>query len=176
MADTIKRYIITGAPGTGKSTTLEALRLRGHYCYNEISREIIKEQQEKGGDIFPWTKVEAFSEICYMRMQKQLAEAPAPTIFYDRGIPDIIAYLRRQGKQEKTAYHKGIELYEKKVFLFPGWKEIFINDDQRPESYEEAMEVEKFLRSTYREFGFEVIEVPICSIAERIVFIEEIIG
>lgn len=49
-----KRYIITGAPGTGKTNVIDTLQQYGYSCYGEISREIIRTQQKVNSDKTPW--------------------------------------------------------------------------------------------------------------------------
>ncbi|PID68155.1 MAG: hypothetical protein CR968_03115, partial [Flavobacteriia bacterium] len=58
----IQRYIITGAPGSGKSSLLEALKLRGYHCFDEVSRLIIKEQQQINGQLLPWDDLAGFAQ------------------------------------------------------------------------------------------------------------------
>lgn len=42
-------YILTGAPGSGKSTLINCLRRRGYICIDEPAREIIAEQKSISG-------------------------------------------------------------------------------------------------------------------------------
>jgi predicted ATPase len=42
MNSKIKKYVLTGGPGTGKTTVLEILSLRGYNIISETAREIIK--------------------------------------------------------------------------------------------------------------------------------------
>ena len=41
----IKRFIITGAPSTGKSSLINELSNMGYECFNEVSRSIIKNEK-----------------------------------------------------------------------------------------------------------------------------------
>lgn len=166
------RHIITGGPGSGKSTLLGKLSALGHQCFEEISRIVIQEQHQIGGDKVPWRNLSEFAEICFERMSAQLYECkPDGKCFFDRGLPDIIAYVRRGGLAVPPKYFQKSDQYNKTVFLAPPWKEIFINDAERPESFEDAIEISTFLRNTYEELGFTVIELPKFSVAERVQFI-----
>ena len=170
------RYIITGGPGSGKSSLLAALVKQSYQGFEEISRIIIREQHEIGGDKVPWENLADFAELCYDRMNLQLDECqPNSTCFYDRGLPDIIAYVRRGGLRVPAKYFEKAKSYNRTVFLAPPWQEIFVNDSERPESFEDATEIYHFLKSTYNELGFTIVELPKVSIKERVAFIEKIV-
>ncbi|MFA9371977.1 MAG: AAA family ATPase [Labilibaculum antarcticum] len=173
MTNCNNRYIITGGPGSGKSTLLDKLSELGHQCFEEISRVVIQEQHQIGGDKVPWQNLSEFAEICFERMSIQLYECKSERkCFFDRGLPDIIAYVKRGGLPVPPKYFHQSDQYNKTVFLAPPWKDIFINDTERPESFEDAVEISIFLRNTYEELGFTVIELPKFSVADRVQFIE----
>ena len=167
------RYIITGGPGSGKSSLLNALIEKGYQGFEEISRIVIREQHEINGDKLPWKNLADFAEICYERMSLQLNDCnPNNFCFYDRGLPDIIAYMRRGGLDVHQKYFAQCSSYNNIVFIASPWREIFINDAERPESFEDSEEIYKFLKETYAELGFKIIELPKISISNRVKFIE----
>lgn len=167
------RFIITGGPGSGKSSLLNALIDKGYQGFEEISRIVIREQHEIDGDKLPWKNLAGFAEICFERMSHQLNDCkPNNFCFYDRGLPDIIAYMRRGSLEVPKKYFAQCNLYNNTVFIAPPWKEIFVNDDERPESYEDSAEIYKFLNETYSELGFNTVELPKVSIINRANFIE----
>ena len=43
----IKRFIVTGAPSTGKSSLINELSNMGYECFNEVSRSIINNENIK---------------------------------------------------------------------------------------------------------------------------------
>ena len=55
-----KKIVITGAPGTGKTSIIAQLKKLGHSCSEEISREIIAEQIASGGKMLPWLDLKHF--------------------------------------------------------------------------------------------------------------------
>ncbi len=57
-----QKFIITGAPGTGKTSIINELKKRGFSISKEISREIIADELKQGGDVLPWKNLKAFSE------------------------------------------------------------------------------------------------------------------
>ena len=61
--------------------------------------------------------------------------------------------------------------YNKNVFFLPYWEDIYTIDLQRRESKEQAKLIEKNLRLIYNELGFNLIDVPMNVIKERVDFI-----
>jgi predicted ATPase len=66
--------------------------------------------------------------------------------------------------------------YARTVFVMPPWREIYRNDGERKQDFAEAIASHDLAVATYREFGYEPVEVPRASIAERAVFILARIG
>ena len=91
-----KRILISGAPGTGKTSIINELSNKGYPCHREISREIISNQIAIQGKITPWQDLEAFSQIVLKKRMTQFDEATEEIEFYDRGIIDVIAYMRKE--------------------------------------------------------------------------------
>lgn len=56
-------YVITGGPGSGKSTLVEALAASGIPSMPEAGRAIIQDQVAIGGDALPWSDRHAFAEL-----------------------------------------------------------------------------------------------------------------
>ena len=58
----MQRIIITGAPCTGKTTILQTLAKMGYSTFDEVAREVIKQELHKGSDVLPWQNINAFSK------------------------------------------------------------------------------------------------------------------
>lgn len=170
------RFVLTGGPGTGKTTLLAALADAGFAVRAEVSRELIREQHAAGGALLPWRDLRGFARLCLERMRGQLAE-PAPTgtraVFFDRGGPDVAAYLRQGGWDEEAASAlagwRGV--YASPVFVAPPWREIFVNDPERPQSFAECAALHERLLRAYAEAGYRTVLLPRASVAERVVFV-----
>jgi len=171
MHSTVNRYIITGGSGSGKSSIIKELQAKGYACKPEISRTLIKEQQACGGKLLPWENMEGFAVKCFNRMHEQLMNQHEFPVFFDRGIPDIIAYLKSKNLPVRFDYAGYASFYNARVFICPPWQEIFVNDQQRPESFDDSNYIHQLLQKIYRNLNFEVVEVPRLSVNERANFI-----
>jgi Predicted ATPase len=91
-----KKIVLIGGPGTGKSSVLKHLKSSGFYCMEEISREITIRAQEEGIEQLFLTEPILFSKLLLKGREDQYLKASRSSndlIFFDRGLPDIHAYL-----------------------------------------------------------------------------------
>ena len=170
-----RKVVITGGPGTGKTSVIEALENHGHFCFHEVSREVIKEAQKKGINQLFLKDPLLFSELLLEGRIKQYEEASrmaSEMVFLDRGVPDVVAYMNFFGNEYPPVFNDVCKRYiYEKVFILPPWKEIYTEDNERYESYEQAVAIHDELAKTYSFHGYESIEVPSGTIAERTSFI-----
>ncbi|TOH88426.1 AAA family ATPase, partial [Vibrio parahaemolyticus] len=61
--------------------------------------------------------------------------------------------------------------YCRKVFIFPPWKDIYENDAERKQDFNEAVATYHEMVNAYTKFGYDLIEVPKASVKERVQFI-----
>lgn len=173
-------YILTGGPGSGKSTLLNALGAYGYCCYEEVSRLLIREQAALDKGIMPWNDLPAFAELVIEAMIKQyrMSQEVGGICFFDRAVPDVFGYLKNSGLAVPPKYLDllGECRYKKEVFMFPPWPAIFVQDDERPQTYEESVSLYHALFETYEEYGFMVYEVPEGSVQERVTYIQSKVG
>lgn len=168
-------YIITGGPSSGKSTIIDALKKKGFLCVDEVARVIIKEQLENGGDALHTKNQIKFRDLMLSRSidtYNQVLEREKP-IFFDRGIPELIGYCRLINSEVPDSMRLATNLYRynKKVFTMPPWEEIYVHDEERKQSWKEAVRTYQVIADAYRESGYELIEVPKATIEERITYI-----
>jgi predicted ATPase len=175
----MKRVLLIGGPGSGKTTILSDLKKRGYTCFKEVSREIIKEAHKKGIKQLFLTNPDEFNQKVLdgrINQFKASDKIDVDYVFIDRGLPDIIAYndyLNINSKPDIIQASKQF-IYDY-VFLFPAWKKIYKNDNERYESFEQALVIEAKLKETYTNFGYEIYEVPIGEIYERTNYILNIV-
>ena len=109
-----------------------------------------------------------------MHTYDQITEKNKP-VFFDRGIPELIGYCHLIKTAVPDYLYKAAQLYcyNKKVFITPPWKEIYSQDEERKQSWEEARETYHQVTKSYKNTGYQLIEVPLVPVLERVNFIIE---
>lgn len=169
----MQKFVITGAPGTGKTSIINHLKTKGFHCIEEVSREIISEQIDSNGEALPWKNLSAFSERVFTLRESQLLNSKNTLLFFDRGTVDVYAYMKVDNLEIPKHLEESIKKnrYNKKVFYTPIWEQIYVNDKERKESIEQAKQIEKEILSSYTFYNYQIIKVPKGSIEERANFI-----
>jgi len=168
-----RRYIITGAPSTGKSTVINELGDQ-HVIFPEAARKVIQEQLALNSNKVPWLDNYEFSKLVVAQQIQDCSIKSKQTVFFDRGIPDVIAYLNYYKQKEylhEFLTHANNHRYSDKVFLMPPWEGIYQNDPERKETFKEAKVINEQLVDSYQALNYEIIEVPFVNPKERVKFI-----
>ncbi len=171
-----KRFIITGAMGSGKSTVLQLLKSSGLNVIEEPARQILAEQRSIEDEGVPEKNPKYFLQLMLSRSIYQFKQTQDlnEDVIYDRGMPDILAYFDLFNISYPPAQKASkIFRYEPKVFVFPAWQEIYTTDDERKMSFELAQEFGMKVQKIYRDYGYSIINVPCVSPNERAKFILE---
>ncbi|GHA33073.1 ATPase [Salinimicrobium marinum] len=170
-----KKIVITGGPGTGKTSIIKVLEENGYHCLHEISRQITLQAQKEGIDQLFLAQPLLFSQKLLEGRIQQHAEADnfdSEVVFIDRGVPDVVAYMDYFGNEYPPLFREACEQYSyDAVFLLPPWKEIYVSDNERYESFEQAVSIHDHLEDNYKKSGYNPIEVPTGSVEERFSFI-----
>lgn len=170
-----ERIVITGGPGSGKTALIKYLEDQGHKVMHEISREVILAAQREGIEQLFLEDPILFSEKLLEGRLQQFHEGEnyhTETLFYDRGMPDVTAYMDFVKTLYPSNFSETCLAYRyDKIFVLPPWEEIYEQDNERYESFEQAKELFDFLKRGYEKYGYKTFEVPVGSIKERVEFI-----
>ena len=165
-------YVITGGPGSGKTTTVNQLNMLGYHTTIEHARHYIDTQMITGKTVNDIRENQKqFQEgILDMQILQEASLSPHDLVFLDRTLPDALAYYRFL----KLPVNKKLEDALKKVF----YKKIFIlkslplvNDYARREDEAAQKKIAQLITEVYESLPFPVIHVPVLSPKERADFI-----
>ena len=178
--DSDRLHVLTGGPGSGKTTLIEALAAAGVATSPEVGRAVIREQRMAGGDALPWANQKAFADLMVVRdiAAREAALATGVITVLDRGVPDVAGFLRVSGLPVPSHIDEAARTcrYNPRVFIAPFWPEIFTGDAERKQSPEVAEATFAVMVDTYRGYGYDLIELPRAPVAERVAFIVDRIG
>ena len=178
----MKRFIVTGAPGSGKTAIIRQLEFDGFSVVEESATDVIALEQALG-NAEPWKHPSFIDAIAILQKQRHLrASTEGGQIqFHDRAAfctAALAAYLEYpvsdllarelQRLQKETIFQKRVFFIQNLGFITP--------TEARRISFEETLRFEKIHEETYRRFGFELVWVEAGSVAERVRFIEEAVG
>lgn len=174
-----KRIVITGGPGTGKTSIINELSSRNYSCLQEVSRKVTLEAREKGIEQFFLTEPLLFSELLLKGRKSQFDEAATITsnfVFLDRGIPDILAYMDYSGDEYPQFFNEACKnnIYDH-IFILAPWQKIYISDNERYENFNQAKKIHHQLVKIYEKFNYKLIDVPFYSIKKRTDYILNIL-
>lgn len=170
-----QKIVITGGPGTGKSTLIQNLIGKGYNCLEEISRQVILDAKKEGIDQLFLTNPLLFSELLLKGRQQQFIAADSyknETVFFDRGVHDVLAYMDYIGdpcpkKFEETCKNTTYNF----VFILKPWEAIYTSDNERYESFDQAKKIHEHLVKTYSAYQYKLVDVPFGPVENRTDFI-----
>jgi predicted ATPase len=165
--------VISGGPGSGKSTLVQALAARGFSCTAEVGRRIIRQQMAIDGQALPWKDRALFAEtMLALEIENHLAQPPR-TVWFDRGVPDVIGYLRLEGLPVPPHMLRAAERYRyhPEVLICPPWPEIFGQDEERRQTAEVAAATCAAMEDVYRSLGYGLVEIPRLPVEDRVGFV-----
>lgn len=176
LSDHAQRFfVVTGGPGSGKSAIIEALHAMGYARALEAGRGIIQDQAAIGGRALPWQDPGLFAELMlgWDMRSYHMAEAGTDPVLFDRGVVDVVGYLRLVGLPVSQHMKHAVDTfrYNRRVFIAPPWKEIYRPDRERKQDFAEAVRTYEAMVAAYSEAGYELAEIPLGPIEERVRFV-----
>ncbi len=166
-----KKIVITGGPSTGKSSIINNLKAEGFTCFEEISRQVILDARKDGINHLFLEKPLLFSELLLKGRElqfKDAANSKADFVFLDRGIPDTVAYMDFVNQEYPETFNTSCkENTYNYVFVLAPWQDIYVQDNERYETFEQAKEIHEALLKTYKNYNYKLLDVPFGSIKER---------
>ena len=169
------KIVITGGPGSGKTEIINSLSKKNFHCFKEVSREIIRPEQLKGTKNYFSDKPIEFSKRLIKKRKEQYIKSSnlslskrKPVIFFDRGLHDIFAYLNYIKKSYNKIKFKLEDYSYDMTFILPPWKEIYKTDSERKETYEQSIQIYKYIKYIYIKYKIRLFEIKPDTIENRV--------
>ena len=165
-------YILTGAPGVGKSTLLSALK-QSYSTVSEPAREVISRQRSTSGNGLWHQDRNLFVRLLLEKSIEKYDQGDLNELtFFDRGIPDNTAYAS-YGELEIKPFREATRKYRynQKAFILSPWEDIYTTDEERNMTFKEVINFHEHILDAYRDY--DLIEVPKGDLIERVKFIEQ---
>ena len=173
---TIRRYVLTGAPGAGKTALIDALRERGHPVVAEAATDVIA-RRHAAGLAEPWLDATFLEEIVELQCRRQQTAA-GDVVFFDRSPLCTLALAHYIDCPVPDALRAAVaempEIYEHQAFLVRplGFVE---RTAARRISYADSLRFGEIHEDVYRSHGFTLVDVPKAPLAERLALLEKLI-
>ena len=175
----MRRWIVTGTPGAGKTSIVDELARRGHAVVREAATDVVAAHP---ADDEHWLRPAFLDDIVSLQRARELAPAPPGTshqVFdrspvctlalarhLERDVPTLLADELARIERERT--------YERRVF-YVEWLGFLTPTDVRRIDVEQTLAFDRTHRSTYTELGYELVDVPIATVAERADLVESVL-
>ena len=165
-------YVITGGPGSGKTTTVNILSKRGYKTTIEHARHYLDTQRIRGKTVEEVRKNRAEFQLGVLDMQieQEASLSPEDMIFLDRAIPDALAYYRFLSLTPNEKLLNALrDVFYKKIFILDILP--LVQDYARTEDEAAQKRIHKLLTEVYESLPFSVVHVPVLPPEERVDFI-----
>jgi predicted ATPase len=168
----MKRYILTGTPGSGKTSIIRALETKGHAIILEAATDVIANNLMQGIKE-PWKDPQFIDTIMLLQKKRQIqSEKIASELqFYDRSPICTYALAIYLGFKPSELLLNEIErvknIYETEVFFIENLG-FCTTTPARTITFEESLIFEKIHEEAYVKFGYTSIKILAGPINDRV--------
>lgn len=178
----MKRFILTGAPGSGKTAIIRQLELDGFSVIEEAATDVIALRQAQGV-AEPWKHDSFIDTVANLQKQRQVrTSSDADEVqFHDRSAICTLAlakYLEYPIPEMLLCELERIvteTIFQKQVFFIRNLGFV-THTEARRISFEETLRFERIHEETYSDVGYTIISIAPGSLAERVATIKEAAG
>jgi predicted ATPase len=175
-------YVLTGAPGSGKTAILRLLEIDGYSVVEEAATDVIALGHALGHEE-PWHDHDFIDKVVTLQRRRldSVGVAPGTTAFFDRSPVCTLALSRYLGFTTSRLLAGEVSrivadgTYEKTVFFIRN--QGFVQPTAaRQITYEDSLDFERLHEQTYRDLGFHLVEVAAGPLTGRVTLIREMVS
>ena len=168
----MRRFILTGTPGAGKTTILHALKAHGHAVVEEAATDVNAWALARGVTE-PWMEAGFIDAIVDLQRRRQIEASGDGVCLFDRSPVCTHALILFLGRPPSAALLAELErvrrarIYETRVFFIEnlGFCEP---TTVRRISFEDALKFEAVHEQSYRAFGYDLIRIAPARVEARV--------
>jgi predicted ATPase len=178
----VRSYVLTGAPGAGKTAILRLLEISGYLVVEEAATDVIALGNALGR-AKPWHDPAFIDKVVALQQQRQGAAraAEGATVFFDRSpvctlaLSLYLGFTTSRLLGEEISRVAAERTYEPMVFFIRN--QGFVQATAaRQISFEDSLVFERLHEQVYRDLGFELAEVPAGPLADRVALIRQTVS
>ena len=175
-----REFILTGAPGAGKTVILRALEAGGVDVVEEAATDVIALEQGRG-EAELWRRPEFIELIARLQLQRMARPAQGAVRVSDRSLVCTVALAEYLGHPVPEMLVESIGSmiaagrFERRV-VFVELLGFITKTEARRISLEDSRRFERFHIEAYERFGFELVRVPPLPVDERVALVRSHLG
>lgn len=170
----MRRFILTGTPGCGKTALIRQLELHGFGVVEEAATDVIAAAHAQGIEE-PWRDPQFIETIAHLQRNRQIRASVLPdeVQFHDRSVVCTAALARYLDYAVPLSLTAEIDritresVFQHQVFFIRNLGFV-APTAARSISYEEALKFERIHEDTYRAMGFDLVYIDPAPVADRV--------
>jgi predicted ATPase len=178
----MKRYILTGTPGAGKTSVLRLLESLGYAVVEEAATAVIALEHALGRPD-PWTTATSFIDrVVALQRQRELRASArdVDVLFFDRS--PICTYALSSYADQPISATLAAEVdritegqtYQRDVFFVRNLGFVEPTAARRI-TFADSLRFERIHEETYRAFGYHLVDIPAAPLTDRVATIRTLI-